>query len=79
MLDYQLEDALKRVLRHHDAPVNREIIDHLGQLFDWVREDELARHIFVSSCSPLSMLVVLSRMGIYGGEAIDKVGTDDSY
>ena len=69
MLPYDEEDAVKRILRHHSVTITPKLVSDLSTLINWVREKERQ---FDHQQPPL-LITVLSQMGIYGGEVLDKV------
>jgi hypothetical protein len=74
LLPIDEEDALKRILRHHGAPVTRKLVSDLSDLMLWVHEfEQLKARFSAAHAYPEPLLVTLSKMGIYGREAIDKV------
>lgn len=74
MISINEEDALKRILRHHSVVPTREVVNDLGALIEWVREDERFKSDFGrGSRFSLPLFMLLSKLGIYGREAIDKV------
>lgn len=65
------EDALRRILAHHEVPVSSEIVKDLCALLKWVHETEQAKQSFSQrGAHPMPILSLLSTLGIYGGEAI---------
>ena len=69
MIPYEEEDAVKRILRHHNVNITPKLVSDLSALISWVREKERrAPHQH-----PPLLITVLSQMGIYGGELLDKV------
>jgi hypothetical protein len=76
-LDYTEDDALKRILRHHDVPVTSALLNSISQLINWVRETERVKASFTPhDHGPTPMISLLGAMGIYGKEYIDKVPVD---
>ena len=75
MIPYDEEDAIKRVLRHHHVPVSRKLVDDLADLLSWVHESEQAS-VHFGHPKPPFLLVLLSKLGIYGKEISDTVGVD---
>jgi hypothetical protein len=77
LLPYDEEDALRRILRHHHAPVDRKLVDDLSTFVDWIKECEQAKihHLARNHPQPRILGTVLSTMGIYGKEYVDKVPT----
>jgi hypothetical protein len=73
---YEEEDAVRRVLRHHGVRVDRELVNALGELLAWVREDQKSKDWPMNNAAPPLLLAKLSTMGIYGSEAINKVPTE---
>lgn len=69
-LSYDEEDVLRRILRHHDVLTSRKLVDDIGALIEWVRSVEQNKVSLGSRVSPQPLLVLLSTLGIYGGEAI---------
>lgn len=68
------EDAVRRVLRHHQVPLTRELVRDLGTMLSWVREDERSKAHWASDRRSAPMLITLmSSMGIWGREYIDAV------
>jgi hypothetical protein len=70
LISIQEEDALRRILAHHDALTSRRLVQDLSALVGWVRETEAAKGRFERGTGPMPMLSLLSTLGIYGGEAI---------
>lgn len=69
------DDALKRILRHHDA-LTSELLDHLGQFINWVHECDKLKSQFQRQ-DPKPLISLLGGMGIYGADYIDKVIIDN--
>lgn len=76
-LPYEYEDALKRILRHNNAPLTGAVIDNLGQFVNWVIENEEAKAKFPGyNSKPIPLISLLGNMGIYGSSYVDKVPVD---
>lgn len=64
------EDALRRILRHHQVQLTDSLVKDLGALINWVHQLEQAKSNFAGAAKPPYLLSLLSTLGIYGGEAI---------
>lgn len=71
-LPFEEDDALKRILRHHNVPVTSALLNNLSQLINWVHEFEQSKAQFHPQ-DPIPMISLLGAMGIYGKSYIDKV------
>jgi hypothetical protein len=74
-LEFTEDDALKRILRHHNVPVTSKLMADLSQLINWVRETEQAKAMFHKT-DPIPMISLLGAMGIHGKSYIDTVTVD---
>ena len=72
LLPWDEEDALRRILRHHNVAVSREIVRDLSTLINWMLECERAKSHLTETPPPF-LLTVLGGMGIYGAEVVGTV------
>ena len=72
LLPIDEEDALKRILAHHHIELTRPMIADLSVFINWVRDCEADKARFTKTNPPF-VSIILSRLGIYGKEAIEKV------
>lgn len=81
VISIQEEDTLRRILRHHNVPMRRELVDHLAELMAWVRADEHAKVIIDPNNralhKPPYLVSFLSTLGIYGAEVCDPTPKDE--
>ena len=73
LLPPEEEDALKRILRHHEVELAPKLVNDLGALLNWVHQLEQAK-AWSANPKPPYMLAFLSTLGIYGAEAINATG-----
>ena len=76
-LPHDEEDALKRILRHHGVTITPGLLDHLGQLINWVHQFEQAKTKLRKGSEPPYLLVLLSTMGIHGAKVLDRVPVEE--
>lgn len=73
MIDYAEEDALKRILRHHDVTVTPKLVADVSVLLEWVRADEAVKARFDNKTPPPFLISLLSTMGIFGADYLSQV------
>lgn len=76
-IPYDEEEALKRILRHHGVSLTRKMVADLSELMGWVHETERAKFKLTNADPPPYLLVLLSSMGIFGGEVSDRVTVEE--
>jgi hypothetical protein len=69
-IPYGEEDALCRILAHHQIAPTRKLVEHLSALIKWVHEEEQAKASFDRRTRPPMLSVLLSTLGIYGKEIL---------
>ena len=73
-LDYQ-EATVKAILRKSGIDPDTDdgkLMERLSTFVNWVRADERAKHKLTPGAEqPPYLLVLLSLMGIYGGDALE--------
>lgn len=65
-LPIEEQDALENICRHHGVDDNKALIKDLATFGNWIHESEVARLRFGQATKPPILLVLLSKMGIYG-------------
>ena len=73
-LDYQEATTVKAILRKSGIDPDTDdgkLMERLSTFVNWVRADERAKHKLTPGAEqPPYLLVLLSLMGIYGGDAL---------
>ena len=74
-LDYQEATTVKAILRKSGIDPDTDdgkLMERLSTFVNWVRADERAKHKLTPGAEqPPYLLVLLSLMGIYGGDALE--------
>jgi hypothetical protein len=74
-LDYQEATTIKAILRKSGIDPDTgdgKLMENLSTFVNWVRADERAKHKLTPGAEqPPYLLVLLSLMGIYGGDALE--------